>query len=58
MEELRELVNEITRPLVGPNLDTKLEAWLNAELPPASAIYRPRVCAVLLPGGAIQFTKP
>jgi hypothetical protein len=39
-EELQELVNEITQSLVGRNLDTKLEAWLNAPLPPASAIYR------------------
>jgi hypothetical protein len=40
LEELQELVQEITRSLVGRNLDTKLEAWLNAALLPASAIYR------------------
>jgi hypothetical protein len=40
VQEPQELVSEITRFLVGRNLDTKLEAWLNAALPPASAIHR------------------
>jgi hypothetical protein len=40
VQELQELLSEITRFLVGRNLDTKLEAWLNAALPPASAIHR------------------
>jgi len=40
LEELQGLVSEITRPLVGRNLDTTLEAWLNEKLPPASAMYR------------------
>jgi hypothetical protein len=40
LEELQERVNEITRSVVDGILDTKLEEWLNAALPPASAIYR------------------
>src|SRR5258708_26350210 len=40
LEELQKLVNEVTRPLLGRNLDAKVETWLNDELPPASATYR------------------
>jgi hypothetical protein len=40
LEELQKLVNEVTRPLLGRNLDSKVETWLNDELPPASATYR------------------
>ncbi len=61
VQEPQKRVSGITRFLVGRNLDTKLEPWLNAAFPPASAIHREMFVGngrAVLPGASIQFTKP